>query len=100
MWKHLELNENFRVAVAVTQADVAVLEEPEHLTWFHHGQRWTDVFKHVVGVIHTNYVDYIRRGGGRAAAISAGYLNRRVCCIHCHKVGLCTMRFCAGSTVK
>ena len=66
---------------------MAVLEEPEHLTWFHHGQRWTDAFRHVVGVIHTNYVDYIRRGGGRAASLSVTYLNRRVCCIHCHKVG-------------
>lgn len=75
-----------KFAVLDLQADVAVLEEPEHLTWFHHGQRWTDAFKHVVGVIHTNYVDYIRRGGGRAASMSCGYLNRRVCCIHCHKV--------------
>ncbi|KAK9861589.1 hypothetical protein WJX84_001177 [Apatococcus fuscideae] len=73
-------------SIPAEEADVAVLEEPEHLTWFHHGQRWTDAFRHVVGVIHTNYVDYIRRGGGRAASLSVTYLNRRVCCIHCHKV--------------
>jgi hypothetical protein len=69
------------------QADVAILEEPEHLTWFHHGRRWTSVFDHVVGIMHTNYVDYVRRispVAARAVAIAT----RRMCSIHCHKVAL------------
>lgn len=69
------------------QADVAVLEEPEHLNWYHHGQHWTDKFDHVVGIIHTNYLDYARReeqGDIKEKCLKA--LNSWVCRIHCHKV--------------
>jgi hypothetical protein len=38
--------------------DVCFLEEPEHLNMYRApGKRlWTDIFRHVVGVGHTNYV--------------------------------------------
>lgn len=37
---------------------IAILEEPEHLNWLHRGRSWDSVFKCVVGVVHTNYVEY------------------------------------------
>jgi hypothetical protein len=68
-------------------ADVAILEEPEHLTWYHHGKRWTDKFSHVVGVVHTNYLDYARReDGGSSKELLLRHINNWVTRIHCHKV--------------
>lgn len=69
------------------EADVAILEEPEHLNWYQHGRRWTDKFNHVVGIMHTNYLDYARReenGAVKAAILRA--VNSLVCRVHCHKV--------------
>ncbi|KFM26760.1 Digalactosyldiacylglycerol synthase 1, chloroplastic [Auxenochlorella protothecoides] len=69
------------------EADVAVLEEPEHLNWYHHGARWSDKFRHVVGVMHTNYLDYARREEhGWAKELVLKHVNRLVCRAHCHKV--------------
>jgi digalactosyldiacylglycerol synthase len=69
------------------EADVAVLEEPEHLNWYQHGRRWTDKFNHVVGIMHTNYLDYARREeNGKLKALLLGTINSWVCRAHTHKV--------------
>lgn len=70
-------------------ADVAILEEPEHLNWCQHASRWTDKFRHVVGVMHTNYLAYIANEAPGSATINVAALkrvNKWVCRIHCHKV--------------
>ncbi|KAK9910551.1 hypothetical protein M0R45_034508 [Rubus argutus] len=68
-------------------ADIAILEEPEHLTWYHHGRRWKIKFGLVIGIIHTNYLAYVRREkNGRMQAFLLKYLNNWVVGIYCHKV--------------
>jgi digalactosyldiacylglycerol synthase len=74
-------------AIPDEEADIAVLEEPEHLTWFHHGKRWKVKFNRVVGVIHTNYLEYVRREkNGILQAYLLKYVNSWVVSIYCHKV--------------
>ncbi len=69
------------------EADVAVLEEPEHLTWYYHGKRWTDKFQHVVGVVHTNYLEYVKREkNGKLQAFLLKHVNNWVVRIYCNKV--------------
>ncbi|KAL0922364.1 hypothetical protein M5K25_006343 [Dendrobium thyrsiflorum] len=68
-------------------ADIAVLEEPEHLTWYHHGQRWKTKFRRVIGVVHTNYLEYVKRErNGHIQAFFLRYINNWVIHINCHKV--------------
>ncbi|KAG5135062.1 hypothetical protein JHK82_026250 [Glycine max] len=68
-------------------ADIAVLEEPEHLTWYHHGKRWKTKFRLVIGIIHTNYLEYVKREkNGTMQAFLLKYLNNWVVGIYCHKV--------------
>ncbi|GFY90289.1 digalactosyl diacylglycerol deficient 2 [Actinidia rufa] len=69
------------------EADIAVLEEPEHLTWYHHGKRWKTKFRLVVGIVHTNYLEYVKREkNGQLQAFFLKYVNSWVVNIYCHKV--------------
>jgi digalactosyldiacylglycerol synthase len=68
-------------------ADIAVLEEPEHLTWYHHGCRWKAKFRKVIGVVHTNYLAYVKREkNGFMQAFLLKHINSWVIDIYCHKV--------------
>ncbi|KAG0503902.1 hypothetical protein HPP92_003974 [Vanilla planifolia] len=69
------------------EADIAILEEPEHLNWYYHGKRWTDKFNHVVGIVHTNYLEYIKREkNGAIQAFLVKHINNLVARAYCHKV--------------
>ena len=70
------------------EQDAVILEEPEHLNWYHHGVRWTDAYKHVVGIAHTNYLQYARFDNN--GMVKSGYakeaftrvMNNIVCAAH------------------
>ncbi|KAK9068542.1 hypothetical protein SSX86_012657 [Deinandra increscens subsp. villosa] len=73
--------------ISSKDADIAILEEPEHLNWYHHGKRWTDKFNHVVGVVHTNYLEYIKREkNGALQAFFVKHINNWVARAYCDKV--------------
>ncbi|XP_071721284.1 digalactosyldiacylglycerol synthase 1, chloroplastic [Rutidosis leptorrhynchoides] len=73
--------------ISSKDADIAILEEPEHLSWYHHGKRWTDKFNHVVGVVHTNYLEYIKREkNGALQAFFVKHINNWVARAYCDKV--------------
>ncbi|KAL8152368.1 hypothetical protein V2J09_010128 [Rumex salicifolius] len=73
--------------ISSKDADICILEEPEHLNWYHHGKRWTDKFNHVVGIVHTNYLEYIKREKyGAIQAFLVKHINNLVARAHCHKV--------------
>ena len=75
------------VRVPKGERDVAILEEPEHLCWFHPGARWTSRFKHVVGIIHTNYLEYARREeNGEQKEQVLRWINHLTTRCHTHKV--------------
>ena len=75
--------------ISPKEADIAILEEPEHLNWYHHGKRWTDKFNHVVGVVHTNYLEYIKREkNGAIQAFFVKHINNLVIRAYCHKVSV------------
>jgi hypothetical protein len=45
--------------ISAEDVDICILEEPEHLNWYRApGESWTKKFKHVVGILHTNYFSY------------------------------------------
>ena len=67
---------------------MVILEEPEHLNWYHHGKRWSEQFTHVVGIAHTNYLQYAKlntEGVVKSGELKAGFLkvmNNVVCAAH------------------
>ncbi|WCJ18150.1 Digalactosyldiacylglycerol synthase 2 chloroplastic [Euphorbia peplus] len=47
--------------ISTKEAEIADLGEPVHMNWYQHGICWIALFNHVVGVIHTIYLESIKR---------------------------------------
>lgn len=71
-------------------SDVCILEEPEHLNWYRSpGDGWTTSmkFKHVVGIVHTNYSEYASTEfHGLWTSPGINFVSACVIRGHCHKV--------------
>jgi len=70
------------------ECDICVLEEPEHLNWYRApGENWTSKFKHVVGIIHTNYFVYAtEQPAAFIRAPGMRLLSSWMCRAHCHRL--------------
>jgi len=70
------------------EADICILEEPEHLNWYRApGEGWTKKFKHVVGIVHTNYFVYAQeQPGALIRAPAMRLLCSWMCRAHCHRI--------------
>jgi hypothetical protein len=93
------------------EADVAILEEPEHLNWFQVPEvedvnqkpeaditpensdnrelGWAKKFKHVVGILHTNYSAYMKDYAMAASIVAApaiSMLSSIVVRAYCHRI--------------
>jgi digalactosyldiacylglycerol synthase len=73
--------------IPAEDADICILEEPEHLNWIRgeEGEIWTEKFNHVVGVIHTNYRAYASASAAIAAPVISG-LSSLMVRAYCTKV--------------
>eukprot|EP00581_Thalassiosira_minuscula_P006562 CAMPEP_0183743140 /NCGR_PEP_ID=MMETSP0737-20130205/65063_1 /TAXON_ID=385413 /ORGANISM="Thalassiosira miniscula, Strain CCMP1093" /LENGTH=1006 /DNA_ID=CAMNT_0025978747 /DNA_START=257 /DNA_END=3275 /DNA_ORIENTATION=- len=70
------------------ECDICVLEEPEHLNWYRApGENWTAKFKHVVGIVHTNYFVYAtEQPAAFIRAPGMRLLSSWMCRAHCHRL--------------
>ena len=65
--------------------DLCVLEEPEHLNWYHGGGQWRRCFKLVVGVVHTNYLRYASLYQPENVWV-VRFINKLVCRAYCDRI--------------
>lgn len=74
--------------ISIDEVDIIVLEEPEHLNWYRApGESWTNKFKHVVGIVHTNYFVYAQeQPGALVRAPAMKLLCTWMCRSHCHRL--------------
>ncbi|CAB9521529.1 Digalactosyldiacylglycerol synthase 1, chloroplastic [Seminavis robusta] len=74
--------------ISEDEVDIMVLEEPEHLNWYRApGEAWTRKFKHVVGIVHTNYFVYAQdQPAAFLRAPGMKLLCTWMCRSHCHRL--------------
>lgn len=89
--------EDICAMIPIDQADVAILEEPEHLNWFRVPAKedessalgWAHKFRHVIGILHTNYGSYVKQYGMGTSLLTAPALNALSALViraYCHRV--------------
>jgi len=70
------------------EADVCILEEPEHINWYRPAATpWTSKFNFVIGIMHTNYQAYARGESlGFFKEFCVKYLNQWMARAYCDRI--------------
>ncbi|MDQ5920960.1 MAG: digalactosyldiacylglycerol synthase [Pseudomonadota bacterium] len=77
---------DIRIDKLMNHTDIIILEEPEHLLWLNPLQNFKSKANKVIGIIHTNYLSYLKYSNSNFLAWIIKYYSRILLRMKCSKI--------------